>query len=495
MARNPSFPQSVKPFDVIVIGGGINGAGIACEAASRGLSVGLYEAKDFAVATSSASSKLIHGGLRYLEQYEFRLVKEALAEREVLLNKAAHLVKPMRFRLPHHAALRPKWLIKAGLFLYDHLARRSVLQPSKTIQLKTSDGLKPQLTTAFEYSDCWVDDARLVISNIKQAFFDGAEVRNYCEVLNVSRQDAVWKVELHDQRTNTQVTRYARAVVNATGPWASDFLEQRSGEKSAHKMQLIKGSHLIVNQLYQGDEAYILQNSDKRVVFVIPYLDRFSMIGTTDIPYQGDPYKAKASQDEIDYLLDVCNQHFTAQLTQSDIIDSFSGVRPLFGDPNVLAQQQSRDYELVLSCQHTLPILTVYGGKLTTYRKLAQRAIDQLAPYFGSLQPSISANQVFTEANGLDSQQLHHQLSEQYPFLSQTCLSRLIHAYGVESWRVLEHLRADEAPIAAEVYQCELDYLQQQEWAWTGEDILYRRSKLCYQLTPQEQKLIEQSLS
>lgn len=491
MTDKLDFPLYAAPFDLIVIGGGINGAGIASEAASRGLNVGLYEAKDFAIATSSASSKLLHGGLRYLEQYEFRLVKEALAEREILLKKAAHIVRPMRFRLPHHASLRPAWLIRLGLFLYDHLARRSVLPPSRSIKLEPHDGLNAGFINAFEYSDCWVDDSRLVIANVKHAHSEGAEVRNYCRVLNVSRNQELWDVELYDQRTKQTMHRSCRAIVNATGPWAADFLNQFSPDKSLHTMRLVKGSHLIVPRLYDGESAYLLQNDDKRVVFVIPYLDKFSMIGTTDIPFTGDPYLAQASDDEINYLLTITNQHFRHQLTARNVVSSFSGVRPLFGDESSPAQELSRDYELVIQTDHgKLPILTVYGGKLTTYRKLAAKAVDKLSEFFPNSMSSQSSLSVFAEAKGFDYRSLFKQVSSQYPELAKPTIERLIELYGVELWEILSVIGTDTCPIAGDVYQAEIDHLVSNEWALTLDDILNRRTKLGYFLNNEEREAL-----
>jgi len=496
MPNTHDFPLEAPPLDVIVIGGGINGAGIASEAISRGLSVGLYEAKDFAMATSSASSKLIHGGLRYLEHAEFRLVKEALAEREILLRKAAHIVKPMRFRLPKQPALRPAWLIRTGLFLYDHLSRRSLLPPSQSIRLSANDGLKPHISTAFEYSDCWVDDARLVIANIKNAHQLGAEVRNYCEVLHTKREQSLWRVELFDQRLQQKVVRYSQALINATGPWVAEFINQRTDEHSQYPMRLIKGSHLIVPKLYSGNDAYILQNVDKRVVFVIPYLEQYSMIGTTDIPFEGDPYQVHASTEEVNYLLDVCNHHFRQQLSLEDVIDSFSGVRPLFGSPDQPAQKQSRDYELVLQTENLrLPIVTVYGGKLTTYRKLAEKAVDKLKPFFAHLQPSQSKNHIFSEANGLYATALENQVRSQHPYLSSSTIHRMVNLYGVEIWQILDGMSEQMEPMVGELYMSELNYLKNREWAMTGDDILKRRTKLCYQIPEQEQQAIYRWLS
>lgn len=483
VTKSNDFNNQPLTFDLIVVGGGINGAGIAAEASSQGLSVGLYEANDFAGATSSASSKLIHGGLRYLEYGEFRLVKEALAEREILLTKAAHLIKPMRFRLPHRPHLRPKWQIKAGLFLYDHLAKRCVLSPSRQIELSQRDGLAPDITTAFEYSDCWVDDARLVISNVKQANLEGAEVRNYCQVLKAERIAKLWKVTLFDQRTEQEYTRYSHTLVNATGPWAASFIEQYTPETSPHAMRLVKGSHLIVPQMYQGEHAYVLQNQDKRIVFVIPYLKRFSMIGTTDIPFHGDPATATTNEGEVEYLLTVCNQFFQRKLMANDVIDHFSGVRPLFDDDSASAQAVSRDYEIALqSVDGKLPLLSVFGGKLTTYRKLSVKAVKMLGGFLPSF-PSVSATEPhhpLPGSLGYQQKTLVHQLSSTLPNLAVHTIERLVAQYGTSVWDVIKGADKDSQAIVADLHPFELDYLIHSEWALTVEDIVKRRTKLHY---------------
>ena len=333
------------PFvDLLIVGGGINGAGIAADAAGRGLSVALFDAQDFASSTSSASTKLVHGGLRYLEYYEFRLVSEALAEREVLLKNAPHLIKEMRFCLPHRPFLRPAWMIRCGLFLYDHLGKRTTLASSKQVDLGHSGPLKAEMKIAFEYSDCTVDDARLVLVNILQAQNHGAEVKNYCRVINAQRITDHWLVTLQDEHTKHCFQRKARALVNAAGPWVKAFFDSSLPDKSPRNVRLVKGSHIVVPKLHQQELAYILQNRDKRIVFVIPYLDEFSLIGTTDIEYSGDPRCVEISRKEVEYLINVVNQYFIKQLDTADIVWSYSGVRPLCEDEAHLAQAVTRDY-------------------------------------------------------------------------------------------------------------------------------------------------------
>ncbi|WP_406734482.1 glycerol-3-phosphate dehydrogenase [Vibrio scophthalmi] len=506
MSKGKSIINQDSTLDVIIVGGGINGAGIAAEATNRGLRVGLFEAKDFACATSSASSKLVHGGLRYLEYGEFRLVKEALNEREILLTKAAHLIKPMRFRLPHLSHLRPKWQIKAGLFLYDHLARRCILEASRQMKVDPADGLEKNITTAFEYSDCWIDDARLVIANLQQARLAGAEVRNYCQVIKSEYERGLWKVTIFDQRTNLKSIRYSRVLINATGPWAASFIEQYTPETSPHSMRLVKGSHLIVPKLYQGEHAYVLQNKDKRIVFVIPYLDRFSMIGTTDIPFEGDAYSATTSEEETAYLLSLTNQFFTRQLDTSDVIDSFSGVRPLFEDmPNdtsnneqkpVSAQALSRDYDLTIQSVHNAPpLLTVFGGKLTTYRKLSVKVIKALEPFLALSPPQSEPTAPLPGSIGLQRAVLLNQVTSAHPSLAATTVARLVAQYGTAVWDVVKNAETHNEIIIADLHRFELDYLVENEWAFTADDIVRRRTKLHFDCDAQELRRLENELS
>jgi len=373
-----------QTFDLIIVGGGINGAGIAADAAGRGLSVYLCEQKDFASATSSASSKLIHGGLRYLEHYEFRLVKEALKEREVLLEIAPHLVKPMRFILPHQPHLRPGWMIRSGLFLYDHLGKREKLQGSHKVKFRSESSLDDKIKKGFEYADCWVDDARLVITNLISAADNGAQVHNQTRCIDAKREDGLWHCTM-ESITKEGTQRYqvtAKALVNAAGPWVASFIKDQIETKSPYGIRLIKGSHIVVPRIHKGDEAFILQNEDQRIVFVIPYLDKYSLVGTTDVEYSGDPGQVTISSEEVDYLLSVTNKHFKRQLTPADLIWTYSGVRPLCDDESNNPSAITRDYTLAMTEPESAPLLSVFGGKITTYRKLAEAALEKLKPYF-----------------------------------------------------------------------------------------------------------------
>ncbi|MBU2895198.1 glycerol-3-phosphate dehydrogenase [Vibrio hepatarius] len=468
-------------LDIIVVGGGINGAGIAADAAGRGLKVGLYEAQDFAGATSSASSKLIHGGLRYLEHYEFRLVSESLAEREVLLAKAPHIAFPMRFRLPHRPFLRPAWMIRAGLFLYDHLGKRTSLPSSKKIKLDNENVMKSELNVGFEYSDCWVDDARLVMLNIIQARELGAEVSNYCQVTKASRIDGLWHVEINDLRTGQTLIRKSKALVNATGPWVKDFLTENTQLVSPYGIRLIKGSHIIVPKIHDEEQAYIMQNEDNRIVFVIPYLNQFSIIGTTDVEFHGDPRHVSISDEEKQYLLKVTNSHFRKQLAMDDIIADFSGVRPLCDDESDSPQAITRDYTLSLDGQtDEAPLLSIFGGKLTTYRKLAESAMQHLSPYFDPNKPwtkeaPLPGGEHFSWTS------LQAKLASEIPFVDPDTRTRWIQSYGSRVNQLLEGVRTKQdlgIIFSSGIYQIEIDYMVKQELAANAEDILMRRSKL-----------------
>jgi len=363
----------VETKDLIVIGGGINGAGIAADAAGRGLSVLLLEAQDLACATSSASSKLIHGGLRYLEHYEFRLVGEALSEREVLLKMAPHIISPLRFRLPHEPHLRPAWMIRAGLFMYDHLGKRVSLPASRGLRFGPESALKPEMTRGFEYSDCWVDDARLVVLNAQEVERHGGQVRTRTKVTRARRVDGLWHVEAEDALTGETHRWQAKGLVNAAGPWVRSFFDEGLSLPSPYGIRLIKGSHIVVPKVHNEPQAYILQNQDHRIVFVIPWMDEFSIIGTTDMEYHGDPRHVSINDDEVDYLLDIYNRYFKKPLTRDDIVWSYSGVRPLCDDESDSPQAITRDYTLAIDDDHgRAPLLSVFGGKLTTYRKLAE---------------------------------------------------------------------------------------------------------------------------
>ena len=480
--KSPLHHEDDTLLDLIVVGGGINGAGIATDAAGRGLSVGLYEAQDFASATSSASSKLIHGGLRYLEHYEFRLVSEALAERETLLAKAPHIAFPMRFRLPHQPYLRPAWMIRIGMFLYDHLGKRTSLPASKKVKLAAGSVTKPDLKIGFEYSDCWVDDARLVMLNILQAKQQGAEIANYCTVESATRVGDHWQVTLFDHRTQTQHTRRSRALVNATGPWVKSFIQDSIQTTSPYGIRLIKGSHIIVNKIHDEPQAYILQNEDKRIVFAIPYLDKFTKIGTTDLEYHGDPRMVTIDSQETQYLLDVINSHFMKQLTVDDVVSSFSGVRPLCDDESDSPQAITRDYTLSLQSElDEAPLLSVFGGKLTTYRKLAESAMKQLSPLFTNMKPAWTANSVLPGGENYDPQRLLATYRARFPSLDVSLIKRWMHNYGSNINKLLEHVSNQSElghKFADDLYRVEVDYLIDHEFALNAKDILYRRSKL-----------------
>src|SRR4249920_3035757 len=370
--------------DLLVIGGGINGAGIARDAAGRGLSVVLVEKGDLGAATSSASSKLIHGGLRYLELFEFRLVAEALAEREILLGIAAHLTSPMRFVMPHVPELRPRWMIRLGLFLYDHLARRSLLPGSKAIRLDRppyASGLRKKLTHGFVYSDCRVDDARLVIANACDAAAHGARVLVGTECRSARRIEGRWRAELSNGETVE-----ARAIVNAAGPWVKRVLNERLRQPSDDSVRLVKGSHIVLPRLYEGEHAFILQNDDRRVVFMIPYHENYTLIGTTDVPLEHEPESAQPSFEEVDYLCRAAGRYLATTPRPSDVVWRFAGVRPLYDDGSPDASSVTRDYTLRVDDEAGgAPVLSVFGGKLTTYRGLAEHAMQKLAPYFSAM--------------------------------------------------------------------------------------------------------------
>jgi glycerol-3-phosphate dehydrogenase len=481
--KNPSAITANLDADLLIIGGGINGAGIAADAAGRGLSVILVEQGDFAQATSSASSKLIHGGLRYLEHYEFRLVREALAEREVMLNKAPHLVTPMRFSLPHRPHLRPAWMIRTGLFLYDRLGGPSRLLKSNPVHFDPIDSdLKPEITEGFEYTDCWVDDARLVICNLQQAKENGAQVFNYTQCLTAKPIENGWEAVVENRQTKQKRTVSAKVIVNATGPWAQKFIEGSLTEKSPKKVNLIKGSHIIIPRVLHSPNSYILQNEDKRVVFAIPYLQDYTLIGTTDKRYDGDPAQVAIDQTEIDYLVQVFNDHFKAAIQASDVLFHYSGIRPLCDDESDDPSAMTRDYTLTLSNhgQSQSKLLSIFGGKITTYRKLSEAALTKLQVCFPAMGPSWTANTPLPGGH-LNPQQLDQKLSQDYPWVPTTLLDRWMTTYGDHTFKFLNHCRRLEdlgIYFGGSLYERELNHLIQQEFAQETDDVLYRRTKL-----------------
>ncbi len=470
-------------YDLVVIGGGINGVGIAADAAGRGLSVFLCEKDDLASHTSSASSKLIHGGLRYLEHKEFRLVREALAEREVLLTKAPHIIRPMRFIMPHQPHLRPAWLIRTGLFFYDHLGKREKLAGSNHIRFHPIDSpLKDDITHGFEYSDCAVDDARLVVLNAIQAQEMGAKVVTRTRCLSAQRQNGLWRVELENAQGIYQIK--AKVLVNAAGPWVAQFIQQDLQLKSPYGVRLIQGSHLIVPQLYEGNKAYIMQNNDQRIVFAIPYLGKYTLIGTTDNEYLGNPNHVEITEKEIDYLLDISNKYFKTQLTSAHIVATFSGVRSLCDDESDNPSAVTRDYTLALNheFEDEAPLLSVFGGKLTTYRKLAESALDHLSPFFVEMKKAWTEKALLPGAENLNSiEELVTQLQDKLSGISHELATRWVHAYGTRLWLFLNQATSVHElgqDFGHGLYAQEVDYLVEHEWAVSTDDILKRRTKL-----------------
>ena len=471
-------------LDLFVIGGGVNGTGIAADAAGRGLSVALCEQDDLANHTSSYSSKLIHGGLRYLEYYEFRLVREALIEREVLLKKAPHLIHPLRIIMPHNQHLRPSWMIRMGLFLYDHLNLRQSLPKSKLIKIKAanpSEPLNDHTKKGYIYSDATVDDSRLVVSNALHAQSLGATVLTRHRVESAERQQDHWLIRVKDQKTQEIKIFQAKALANASGPWVDQVIANGLKLKSQHHVRLVKGSHLVTKKLYEGDEAYILQNEDHRIVFVIPYRNDFTLIGTTDVAYTGDPAKVTINPTEQSYLLEVVNHYFKKQLTNADVVWTYSGVRPLQSDEHADPSKVTRDYTFeVHDQQGALPVLSIFGGKITTYRKLSEHAMEKLKPYFPNLKNAWTDKTPLPGGDMEDFEVFEKQMSAHYPELPAVLLHRLCLAYGTRLALVLSESCSLEALgeyFGGTLYEREVRYLVEHEWAQTPEDVLWRRTK------------------
>lgn len=484
--------------DVLVVGGGINGAGIARDAAGRGLSVVLCEKDDIAAHTSSASSKLIHGGLRYLEYYEFGLVRKALIEREVLLRSAPHIIWPMRFITPVDKAQRPAWMIRAGLFLYDHLARRDLLAGSSGVDLRSHAAGKPlkaDFTRGFVYSDGWVDDARLVVLNVVDAAARGAQIftRTSCE--STVRDGDRWRATLRTASRQT-IEVNARCVVNATGPWAAHFLQTAAQQPAGKSLRLIKGSHIVVNKLFDHPYAYIFQHPDGRVVFAIPYEQDFTLIGTTDLDYQGDTNKVAIDAEEIAYLCQLSSRYFRKPITPSDVVWSYSGVRPLVEDEASSAAAVTRDYRFEME-RDAAPMLTIFGGKITTFRKLAEEAIDLIAPALSNRHGSWTEHACLPGGDVygpkpvnravLEFDQYVQRLQQKYAWLPPKLVARYARAYGTRISLLLAgrtSLADMGQEIAPGLYEAEVNYLMRHEWATCAADILWRRSKLGLHLPP-----------
>lgn len=483
-------------YDLLVIGGGINGAGIARDAAGRGLKVLLVEQSDLAAATSSCSSKLIHGGLRYLEQYNFRLVAEALAEREVLLNIAPHLVEPLRFVMPYVSGLRPRWMIRVGLFLYDNLARRTRLRGSHGLKLGASpygQGLNGRFSHAFVYSDCRVDDARLVLANAVSARECGARIETRTACVAAQRAAGEWRVELR-AFGGAQRAVAARAIVNAAGPWVQQVLNQRLHQESGHQIKLVKGSHIVVRRAYSGEHAFILQNDDRRVVFLIPYEQDYTLIGTTEEVLDGGPAAVEASAGEIDYLCRVANRYLAQPITAAQVVWSYAGIRPLYDDGTANPSAITRDYTLELDAGSgaMAPVLSVYGGKITTYRRLAEHALAQLAPWFPGMQRAWTSTRPLPggELGGASYTEFAAiRLKRDFPWLPEPARQALARRHGAYVYRVLDQARtaADLGRhFGAGLYAREVDYMMDHEWACCADDVLWRRSKAGLHLSDSE---------
>jgi glycerol-3-phosphate dehydrogenase len=478
--------MQTRPFDLLVIGGGINGAGIARDAAGRGLSVVLVEKDDLAAHTSSASTKLIHGGLRYLEHYEFRLVAEALAEREVLLRVAPHIIEPLLFVLPHEPHLRPSWMIRAGLFLYDRLGGRMTLPKSFSVRLagtRYGTGLKPRFRKGFVYADARVDDARLVVCNALDARARGSDIRVRTKLVAARRDNGLWHATLVDDAgARSDVT--ARALVNAAGPWVRDVLGELSEVPIAAGVRHVKGSHIVVPRIHDAPHAYILQNADNRIVFVIPYQDAFSLIGTTDVPVEHYAHPV-ISDEETYYLLTLANTYVERPLAASDIVWSYSGVRPLYDDGTSDPSAITRDYVLQLDAGRdaaNAPVLSVFGGKITTYRKLAEAALAELRPFFPAMGPSWThaAPLPGGDLPGGDRDAWLAELRQRYPALPADLLRALARRHGTRALAVLADTRSPAdlgEDFGAELTEREIRYLQRDEWAVTADDVLWRRTK------------------
>ncbi len=483
------------PFDLCVIGGGINGAGIARDAAGRGLSVALCEKGDLAQGTSSRSGKLVHGGLRYLEFREFRLVREALAEREVLLNAAPHIIWPMRFVLPHSPADRPAWLIRSGLFLYDHLGGRKKLPGTRILDLRRDlEGapLLDEYTKGFEYSDCWVDDARLVVLNALDAAERGATVLTRHAALKARRERDSWTVTVRNGASRETRDIRARVLVNAAGPWVSDVTARVAGTASRRRMRLVKGSHIITHKFWQGPQAYLIQNKDRRIVFVNPYEEDKALIGTTDIPYEGRIEDAACAEEEIGYLIEAVNRYFKERLRREDVLATFSGVRPLFDDGKDNPAAVTRDYVFDLDDSGGAPLLNIFGGKITTFRELAERGARLLGRFFPEMGGDWTRDVPLPGGDlaGADYFSFSEKLKSDFPWLPHAIRNRYGRLYGARTERVVGRATSLEGlgrHFGGHLYEAEARYLVRNEWAQTPEDVLFRRTKEYLHMTADEQ--------
>ena len=482
MNKQSSLDRIRPHFDVVIIGGGINGCGIARDAAGRGYSVCLCEAGDFAAGTSSASTKLVHGGLRYLEHYEFRLVREALQEREVLWQMAPHIIWPLRFVLPYHKGLRPAWLLRLGLFIYDYLGGRKLLPPTSTLDLASDEAgkpLKPLFAKAFEYSDCWVEDSRLVVLNARDAADRGADIRPRTRVVSARRGNGKWEIELEDVRSGVRQRVTASVVVNAAGPWVDKVLQSVFGMNDAHNVRLVRGSHIVVRRKFDHSRCYIFQNADNRIIFAIPYEGDYTLIGTTDADHGDGMAKPEISEAETEYLCEAASEYFVEPVRRQDVVWTYSGVRPLFDDGATRAQEATRDYVIRQDGEEGAVLLNIFGGKITTYRRLAEAIVKDIEAVMGARKPAWTAGAKLPGGDFApdDFGALVHALQAAHPELDPAQARRLVRHYGTKASSVIP----DTGPgrdLGHGLTEAEVRYLMAREWACDADDILFRRTKL-----------------
>ncbi len=512
--------MSDEPVDLFIIGGGINGCGIARDAAGRGLSVTLAEMDDLASATSSASTKLFHGGLRYLEFFEFRLVREALIERETLLRAMPHISWPMRFVLPYHKDMRfesetptsrllsmfmpwmkgrrPAWLIRLGLFLYDNLGGRKILPGTRTLDLRSDPAgaaIDDRFERAYEYSDCWVEDARLVALNARDAEIRGATIMTRTKVTSATRGKDQWEIEVEDVVTGARSTHRAKVVVNAGGPWVQDVIQTKVRLNSTEGVRLVRGSHIVTKRLFDHDKCYFFQGTDGRIIFAIPYETDFTLIGTTDKDHQADPREAECTDEEADYLLKFASGYFKKPVTRDDIVWRYSGVRPLYDDGAKSATAATREYVLSLD-ENGPPILNVFGGKITTYRKLAEHAMEKIVPFFPGTKSAWTAGVTLPggdfAVDGFDA--MVAGLQKDFPFLDDRWARRLVRAYGTEARQILGHAQSAEdlgQTFGFNLTEAEVRWLMTHEYARRAKDVLWRRSKLGLRFSDAEAEALD----
>ncbi|TKT80971.1 glycerol-3-phosphate dehydrogenase [Aquamicrobium sp. LC103] len=478
--------------DIFIIGGGINGCGIARDAVGRGYSVYLAERGDLAGGTSSGSTKLIHGGLRYLEHYEFRLVRESLMEREVLWANAPHIIKPMRFVLPHQKGLRPAWLLRLGLFLYDHIGGRRLLPKTRTLDMRSDASgrpLKKLFSRGFEYSDCAVDDARLVVLNARDAADRGAVIATRTRVIEARHEEGCWRVTTEDVASGERRAAFARLLVNAAGPWIDHVLDEALGQRGVHNVRLVQGSHIVVGRKSPDSRAYFFQNRDGRIIFAIPYEEEFTLIGTTDQDYDGDLREVGITPAEVEYLCAAASEYFLEPVRRQDVVWSYSAVRPLYDDGASKAQEATRDYVLkVENGKDTPPLVNVFGGKITTYRRLSEHMLDEIGELIGAkggpwtAQAPLPGGEFAVTAF----EEEVAKLAADFPFLAPGHARRLTRLYGTRARLILGDARspADLGRLfGADLYEAELHYLMEQEWARNADDVLWRRTKLGLRLS------------